>query len=94
MIMQIFIVLAEIGIGLALIGGLFTFPATLFSLVLNFMFVCTTGLYLNSMWMIFAAVALLINSGKTLGLDYYVIPRLGHGWKKLAWVRRSYLYHD
>jgi NADH dehydrogenase len=41
-IMQVFIVAAEILIGLALIGGLFTTPASGFSLVLQVMFVCTT----------------------------------------------------
>jgi NADH dehydrogenase len=37
--MQVFIVIAEILIGLALIGGLFTTPASALSLVLQFMFV-------------------------------------------------------
>lgn len=40
--MQSFIVAAEILIGLALIGGLFTFPAAGFSLILQAMFVTTT----------------------------------------------------
>lgn len=59
MFFQIFIVVAEILIGLALIGGLFTTPASAFSLVLQVMFVMTTGLYLGTFWMIFAAIALL-----------------------------------
>lgn len=92
--MQIFIVIAEILIGLALIGGLFTTPATAFSLVLQFMFVCTTGLYLNTFWMIFAAVALLIGAGRTLGLDYYAMPALKSAWKKLPIVRKLYIYND
>ena len=92
--MQIFIVFAEILIGLALIGGLFTFPAAGFSLILQFMFVTTTGLYLGTFWMIFAAVAVLIGAGRTFGLDYYVMPVLKRGWKKMPIVRKSYLYHD
>ena len=60
MFFQIFIVVAEILIGLALIGGLFTTPASAFSLVLQVMFVMTTGLYLGTFWMIFAAIALLL----------------------------------
>ena len=48
--MQGFIVIAEILIGLALIGGLLTTPAAAF-LILQLMFVCTTGLYLaHSGW--------------------------------------------
>lgn len=94
MAMQIFIVLAEILIGLSLIGGLFTTPSSTFSLILQFMFVCTTGLYLGTFWMIFAAIAVLIGSGRVFGLDYYVMPYLKKKWKKLPLVRKSYLYHD
>ncbi len=92
--MQIFIVFAEILIGLALIGGLFTFPAAGFSLILQFMFVTTTGLYLGTFWMIFAGIAVLIGAGRTFGLDYYAMPALKKGWKKIPLVRKSYLYHD
>jgi len=93
-VMQVFIVMAEILIGLALIGGLFTCPASAFSLVLQFMFVTTTGLYLTTFWMIFAAIAVLIGGGQTLGLDYYVMPVLKRSWKKVPWVKKSYLYND
>ncbi len=92
--MQIFIVAAEILIGLSLIGGLFTTPSAALSLVLQVMFVCTTGLYLNSFWMIFAAVALLIASGRILGLDYYVMPYLKKQWKKIPFVKKLYIYND
>ncbi len=94
MFFQIFIVVAEILIGLALIGGLFTTPASVFSLVLQVMFVLTTGLYLGTFWMIFAAIALLFGAGRTLGLDYYAMPYLKKHWKKVRWVRKSYLYND
>ncbi len=92
--MQIFIVVAEILIGLALIGGLFTTPAAAFSLILQFMFVCTTGLYLGTFWMIFAAIAVLIGAGRTLGLDYYAMPGLKKLWRKLPLVRKLYIYND
>ena len=92
--MQIFIVVAEILIGLALIGGLFTTPAAAFSLVLQVMFVCTTGLYLGTFWMIFAGIAVLIGAGRTLGLDYYAMPGLKKWWKKLPLIRKWYLYND
>ncbi len=92
--MQYFIVIAEILIGLALMGGLFTTPAAAFSLVLQFMFVCTTGLYLGTFWMIFAGIAVLIGAGRTFGLDYYVMPGLKKLWKKLPFVRKLYIYND
>ncbi len=92
--MQAFIVIAEILIGLALIGGLFTTPASAFSLVLQVMFVCTTGLYLSTFWMIFAAIAVLIGAGRTFGLDYYAMPYLKNLWRRLPFVRRLYIYND
>lgn len=93
-IMQIFIVVAEILIGLALIGGLFTTLSAAFSLVLQFMFVCTTGLYLGTFWMIFAGIAVLIGAGRTFGLDYYVLPGIKNYWKKIPFVRKLYIYND
>jgi NADH dehydrogenase len=92
--MQTFIVVAEILIGLALIGGLFTTPAAALSLILQFMFVATTGLYLGTFWMIFAGIAVLIGAGRTFGLDYYAMPALKKQWKKLSFVRKLYIYHD
>lgn len=92
--MQIFIVVAEILIGLALMGGLLSTPASAFSLILQFMFVCTTGLYLNTFWMVFAAIAVLIGAGRTFGLDYYAMPALKKLWKKIPIIRKSYLYND
>ena len=92
--MQIFIVVAEILIGLALMGGLFSSPASAFSLILQFMFVCTTGLYLSTFWMVFAAIAVLIGAGRTFGFDYYAIPALKKLWKKLPLIRKLYLYND
>lgn len=94
MFMQIVIVLAEILIGLALIGGLFTTPASAASLILQAMFVTTTGLYLSTFWMIFAGIAVLVGGGRTLGLDYYVMPVLKKKWKNVKCIRKWYLYHD
>ncbi len=92
--MQAFIVIAEILIGLALIGGLFTTPAAALSLVLQFMFVCTTGLYLGTFWMVFAGIAVLIAGGRSFGLDYYVLPALKERWKRIPLIRKLYLYND
>ena len=93
MIMQVFVVVLEIAIGLSLISGLFTTPSSLVSIVLMCMFLTTTGLFLNQIWMIFAAIALLF-SGRVFGFDYYTTPFLKKHWKRNGWVKRSYLYHD
>ena len=92
--MQIFIVAAEVLIGLSLIGGLFTTPSSALSLVLMFMFAATTGLYLSNFWMVSSAVAFLFGAGSVFGLDYYASPLLKRRWRHIGWVRRSYLYHD
>jgi NADH dehydrogenase len=94
MVMQVMIVLLEIAIGLALIGGLFTTLAAIVSLVLQLMFVSTTGLYLATFWMIFGGIAVLIGAGRTFGLDYYVLPVIKKYWKKLPFVRKWYIYND
>ena len=91
MFMQIVIVLLELAIGLGLMGGLFTFPSAAVSVILQFMFLSTTGLYLNGIWMVFASIAVLIGAGRTIGLDYYVGPFLKKHWKNVKWVKRWYL---
>ena len=94
MVFQGVIVVLEILIGLALMGGLLTTMAAFGSLALLAMFLCSTGLYSHSWWMVFAAVAVLIGGGSTFGLDYWVMPKLKEGWKKLGFVKKWYLYHD
>lgn len=91
---QTVIVISEILIGLALIGGLFTFLASAYSIALEIMFVMTTGLYMNTWWMAFAAIAVLIGGGHVFGLDYYAIPWLKTQWKKVGLARKLYIYHD
>ncbi len=94
MFMQTVIVILELAIGLGLTGGLFTFPSAAVSLILQVMFVSTTGLYLNGIWMVLASIAVLIGGGYTLGLDYYAGPFLKKHWKHIKWVKRWYFYND
>lgn len=67
--------LAEILVGLSMLGGLFTPFAGAVSLLLLAMFTTTTGLYLSSFWMVFSAVAVL-TAGRVFGFDYYTSPLL------------------
>jgi NADH dehydrogenase len=91
---QTVMVLMEIAIGLALIVGLFTFLSSIVSVGL------TIGISLTGMsdatilWFFFGGIALIAGSGSTLGLDYYVLPRLKQWWKKTKFARKSYLYFD
>jgi len=91
---QNMIVISEFLIGLALIGGLFTFLASAYSLVLLVTFMMTTGLYLGQWWMVAAGLAVLFGGGSIFGLDYYAMPRLKKAWKRIPWVKKSYLYND
>ncbi len=93
-VFQTIIVLAELCVGLALMAGLFTFLASAVSLVLQMMFMTSTGLYMESWWMFFGGIATLVGAGGVLGLDYYVIPALKRWWKKTGFARKTYLYHD
>lgn len=92
--MQTIMVIIEILLGLALIGGLFTTPAAIGTVVMSLMFMTTTGLYFTSVWMIFAAIAIAFTGSRVFSLDYYVMPWLKKQWKRLPFVRKLYIYHD
>ena len=93
-IFQTGMVAAELIVGALLIVGLFTAPAAVVSFGMGVM-VWVSGMAPSEMlWYLAASIALIGGSGSTLGLDYYVYPRLKKLWKKLPIVRRWYLYTD
>ncbi|GIP18206.1 NADH dehydrogenase [Paenibacillus montaniterrae] len=93
-IFQTGMVAAELLVGLLLIVGLFTAPAAIVSLCMGVM-VWVSGMAPSEMlWYLAASIALIGGSGSTLGLDYYVYPRLKKFWRRLPLVRRWYLYTD
>ena len=94
MFFQSVIVYSEILVGVLLIVGLFTTISGLYSIVLQGMFVTTTGLYRGTWWMIIAAVAVIFGGGSVFGLDYYAIPLLKEHFKNIKIVRKLYIYHD
>ncbi len=71
---QRIVVLTEIGIGLCLIAGLFTFIASAASafMTVNFIFSAMAGW--DILWYTFGSIALMSGAGRTFGLDYYVMP--------------------
>ncbi|WP_238885635.1 NAD(P)/FAD-dependent oxidoreductase [Clostridium sp. YIM B02551] len=81
---QRIVVITELGIGLCLIAGLFTFLASGASifLVCNFVLSAMTGW--DTLWYIFAGIALMQGAGRTFGLDYFVMPwiseKVGNFW--------------
>lgn len=74
--MQKVVVFAELAIGLALIFGLFTWLASLASAGFLLMFTLSAMLGWNLFWALPASIALMNGSGRTFGLDYWVIPCL------------------
>jgi NADH dehydrogenase len=85
---------AEIIVGLLLIAGLFSAPAAVVSVAMGIMVWVSGTAPTEMLWYLAAGIALIGGSGSTLGLDYYVLPRLKSLWKKLPIVRRWYIYTD
>ncbi|MGI6563368.1 MAG: FAD-dependent oxidoreductase [Clostridia bacterium] len=92
MFFQVLVVILEIGVGLLLIGGAFTFLSSLVSVGLLAMFVTSTGLYQSSWWMPFAAIATMGGAGRAFGLDYYLIPYLCNVWDSLRKNKKLRLF--
>lgn len=93
-IFQTGMVLAEVLVGALLIVGLFSAPAAITSVLMGVM-IWVSGMAAPEMvWYILGGIALIGGAGSTLGLDYYVYPRLLKRWKKLGFVKRWYLYTD
>ncbi|MGF7058213.1 FAD-dependent oxidoreductase [Brassicibacter mesophilus] len=93
-VFQAGMVIAEIIVGLMLIVGLFSALASIISIAMGVM-IWSSGMAPTEMlWYLAAGVALIGGSGSTFGLDYYVLPFLKKRWKKIGWVRKSYLYID
>lgn len=81
---QTMVVVLEIGMGLALIVGLFTFLAGGVSafMVCNFILSAMAGW--DILWYFFSSLAVMSGAGRTFGLDYYVMPwinrKVGEFW--------------
>jgi NADH dehydrogenase len=91
---QAAIVLAEIAIGLALVGGLFTFIAAVASIGLSLMFIIGAMAGREVLWYIAAAIVMLGGAGRAFGLDHWVMPWLQRQWNRTRFARRTYLYVD
>ncbi len=89
---QVLVVLLEIGIGLAFISGLLTFPAAVVSIGLCLLFIVSAMGGREVLWFMFAAILLLGGAGKSLGLDYWVMGWLHKWWNGTRLARRTYLY--
>ncbi len=92
MFFQVLVVILELLFGLMLMGGAFTFIASVGSLGLLVMFLTSTGLYELSWWMLFASFVTLGGSGRGFGLDYWLIPWVTNIWDSFWKNRRLRLF--
>ncbi len=91
---QIMITLAEFGIGLALIGGLFTAPAAVVSLGLSFMFLIGAMAGKEIIWYMAVSIVMIGGAGRAFGLDYWVMPWIKRIWNKIPFVKKLYIFMD
>jgi NADH dehydrogenase len=91
-LLQSGVVLAEVAIGLALVGGLFTFLAAGVSLILALMFIASGWGAPELLWYIFASLVMLGGAGRGLGLDHWVMPALKRWWNRRSVAHKLYLY--
>jgi NADH dehydrogenase len=91
---QIMIVLAEVGVGLCFILGLFTFPAAVVSIGLSIMFLIGALAGKEILWFMAVSIVMLGGAGRAFGLDYWVMPYLKKLWNKIPIAKSLYFFMD
>ncbi len=91
-LLQSAVVLGQVAIGLALIGGLFTFPAAVVSLGFSLMFIASGWGNPELLWYIMASIVMLGGAGRGFGLDHWVMPWLKHQWNSTKLAQKTHLY--
>ncbi|MFA5570565.1 MAG: FAD-dependent oxidoreductase [Sphaerochaetaceae bacterium] len=91
---QIMIVLAEVGIGLLFVAGLFTFPAAIVSLGLSVMFIIGALAGKEIIWFMAVSIVMMGGAGRALGLDYWVMPWIKKVWNKTPIAKKFYIFMD
>jgi NADH dehydrogenase len=93
-IFQLMVVVVEILIGLAMIGGLFTWWAAAVSIVMCLVFTLSGMFAWNQVWFLFAGFLLLGGAGRAFGLDCWVVPLFKKWWNGTKFARRRHWYLD
>ncbi len=91
---QLMIVGMEIAIGLALMGGLFTWWAAVASIVMCVVFTMSGMFAWDQLWFVFAGVLMMGGAGRAFGLDCWVVPVCKKYWNGLKFVRARHWYLD
>ncbi len=91
---QIMIVVMEIGIGLALFGGCFTWIAAVMSIGMCVIFTMSGMFAWNQLWFVFAAIVMMGGAGRAFGCDYWVVPLIKRWWNGTKFARNWHFYGD
>jgi len=91
-LLQAGVVVAQVLVGLALIGGLFTFPAAVVSIGFGLLFIASGWGNPELLWYIAASIVMLGGAGRGFGLDHYAMPILKRWWNGRTIAKRTYLY--
>ena len=86
------IVIFEILIGLALVGGAFTWLAAAASFVFSIMLIVGAMTDASIFWYMVAALAMLGGAGRSFGLDYWIMPWCKKQWNRTRLAKRTHLY--
>ncbi len=90
--LQAAVVVTQVLVGLALIGGLFTFLAAAASIGMGVMFIVSGWGNTELLWYIAAAFVMLGGAGRGFGLDHWVMPWLKNWWNGTWFAKSTYLY--
>lgn len=91
-LLQAAVVIGQVGIGLALIGGCFTFLAAVVSVLFSLMFIASGWGNPELLWYIAASIVMLGGAGRGFGLDHYLMPRIKHWWNGTSLAKKTYFY--
>jgi NADH dehydrogenase len=91
---QVMVVSAEMLVGLALFGGLFTWWAAVVSIGLCIVFTLSGMFAWNQLWFVFAGILMMGGAGRAFGLDSWVVPFFKKWWNGTRLARRTRLYAD
>ena len=89
---QVLIVIMEMGVGLALFGGCFTWLAAAASIVMCLVFTFSGMFAWNQVWFFFAGILMLGGLGRSFGIDYWLIPAIKHWWNGTRFARKWHFY--
>jgi NADH dehydrogenase len=93
-IMQIIVVVTEMGVGLALFGGFFTWWAAAISCAMCLLFTFNGMFMWSQAWFFFAGILMLGGLGRSFGLDTWSVPFFKRWWNGTRFARKSHLYCD